>query len=236
MGDKPPRMWTSDPGVLLRDEWWKFMYTRGSSPESNANSFARFIILWTILAVVVTGRPSVIIVGAVLLTFSSSLVPQTAAGGSAGSTAAAAPGSNVGVFFDSTGNTPLYRYCQLPSAANPSANLMSYHIGHGTKLPACPSDMVTDLMNEAIDTTTLVDGGKLPGEDVDPTSTHMRRQAAYSMPSTTVTPDREALIHATMGGNIRRSSDMSQWTEVDMWRHPRYLLDQNDEGIGGVMM
>lgn len=220
------QIWTRDPSVLIRNS--SLMYVRGASAAANANSIARFILLWTLLGVVVTGRASILIVGAVLLLFSSSssINSSSRSSGSSISSSATSASAAVGVFVDETGNVPFYRYCQLPTPENPSANTMSHHVGGGTKLPACPSDMVTDMLNQALDATTLVDGGKLPGEDIDPQSTHMRRLRAYSMPSTTIIPDLDAFVHATMGGNIRRASDMSQWTEVDMWRNPRFLYSK----------
>eukprot|EP00965_Chrysotila_dentata_P141353 4671819-Pleurochrysis_carterae.AAC.1 len=101
------------------------------------------------------------------------------------------------------------QFCQLPTKDNPAANPMPGDYGTGeAKMPACPPGLVGRIMDDAIDA-----GGTLHGTGVrrtDPQSAHIMRRTIYSLPSTTVPPDREAFTHSIYG-NVARRHDTAKW-------------------------
>lgn len=192
-------LWTRNPAVLLDS----FDTSQNGPPGSveNANATARFIILWTIAATVISSGITImgsainktsprffyyfVIVGAVMLLASGVSSHQTT--------------------LPADTDVQEMKYCQKPTVDNPMANPLPYDYGNSVKLPACPSDTITSNINSAINNLPI--SSIVASQSNDDYAQEIGRRSFYSLPVTTVPHNVENFRNALYGESINRRVD-----------------------------
>tara|TARA_B100002051_G_scaffold267739_1_gene296616 strand:+ start:1061 stop:1627 length:567 start_codon:yes stop_codon:yes gene_type:complete len=179
-------IWTDDPKILL-DAPLEIIYTPGFDEVRNINAMARFVILWTILAYLVSFRPVVFVIGAIAL-FLLSRQPT--------------PPAKLEAIEDAAVNAR--KYCQSPSEDNPLGNPTPHDYGTGeAKLPACPQEIVQREVKDALRNQPIT-GAIYGGNDYEDDNFQLSGRTFYSVPVSGVPDQREAFVHALYGSNISR--------------------------------
>ena len=175
--------------MVLLDAPLELVYSPHYSAEQNANALARFVIYWTIFSYALTNRPSLILIGCILL-FCMRGTSQ-----------------NVPDAMLDTQDATMTKYCESPSVSNPMANPMLTDFGSGEKLPACPSGSVRNEIRDALNSQPIT--GPVFESVGDDSGTRLARRQFYTVPSTTVPNERDSFVHALYGSNIDRTNPYS---------------------------
>lgn len=176
-------IWSEDIKVLFEKP--SFLYSTDNSHVDNMNSMARSILIMA-FCLAFMGKFWLSII--VLL-----LLPITLIEGPSG------------YEIDMQNQTSLMmKYCQVPSADNPMANPNPADWGNGIKLPACPENAPEVKMRVKHE----LDSQEITAQVVDTVgeidSMRLSDRTFYSLPSSTVPPNRESYMHALYGDSIDR--------------------------------
>lgn len=176
------KTWYEDISVLLESPF-EWMFNPSFSAERNMNAMARFAIVWTVMAFLITRNGAVVVVGAIALFMLS------------GSHKKESPETQVSAV----------KYCQAPSHDNPMGNPTYSDWGTGKgKLPACPNELVSDQISKSLASQELTEQVyNMSG--YGNANTHLAERTFYTVPNSGIPDARDDFSHSLYGSNIGRT-------------------------------